>query len=168
MRKPMKPVLRWLFRIAAAMVVLATLAVASIYFLLSRSLPDYDKRLTVDGISAPVEIVRDHSDVPHVFGRTDLDSFFGLGYVHAQDRLWQMVTMRRTVQGRLSEVFGPQTLETDKIMRRFGLYAEARDSVSVQDARTQAALKAYAAGVNARLDEINRDALGRGAPEMFI
>ena len=164
----MGPVLKWLFRIAAAMVVLATLAMASIYFLLSRSLPDYDKRLTVEGISAPVEIVRDHANVPHIFGGTDLDSFFGLGYAHAQDRLWQMVTMRRTVQGRLSEVFGTQTLETDKIMRRFGLYAQARNSVSVQDARTQAALRAYAAGVNARLAEINEDALGRGAPEMFM
>lgn len=164
----MGPVLKWLFRIAAAMVVLATLAIASIYFLLSRSLPDYDKRLTVEGISAPVEIVRDHANVPHIFGQTDLDSFFGLGYAHAQDRLWQMVTMRRTVQGRLSEVFGPQTLETDKIMRRFGFYAQARSSVSVQDARTQAALRAYAAGVNARLKEINEDALGRGAPEMFM
>ncbi|MBZ0123076.1 MAG: penicillin acylase family protein, partial [Roseovarius sp.] len=164
----MRSVLRWLFRIAVAMVALATLAVASIYFLLSRSLPDYDKRLTVEGISAPVEIVRDHANVPHVFGRTDLDSFFGLGYAHAQDRLWQMVTMRRTVQGRLSEVFGTQTLETDKIMRRFGFYAQARSSVGVQDARTQAALRAYAAGVNARLAEINEDALGRGAPEMFL
>jgi len=164
----MAPVLTWLFRIAAGMVALTVLVVLVLYLLLSRSLPEYDKRLTTEGISAPVEIVRDHSAVPHVFGRTDADTFFGLGYAHAQDRLWQMVTMRRTVQGRLSEVFGPQTLRIDRIMRRFGFYEQARDSVNVQDARTRAALDAYAAGVNARLAEINDEALGRGAPEMFV
>ncbi|GAB4300693.1 MAG: hypothetical protein Kow0058_15910 [Roseovarius sp.] len=164
----MRAALTWLFRIAVGLLVLAVLAVGLVYLLLSRSLPDYDKRLQVDGITAPVEIVRDHSAVPHVFGRTDLDSFFGLGYVHAQDRLWQMEIMRRTVQGRLSEVFGPRTLEIDKLMRRFGFYAQARDSVDVQDARTRAALRAYAAGVNARIAEINERALGRGAPELFV
>ena len=164
----MGQVFKWLFRIAGGMVVLAVLVVTMLYFLLSRSLPEYDKRLSVQGISAPVEIVRDNANVPHVFGRTDADTFFGLGYAHAQDRLWQMIMLRRTVQGRLSEVFGPQTIEIDKIMRRFDLYGQARDSVNVQDARTREALDAYAAGVNARLQEINDQARGRGAPEMFL
>ncbi|MEQ9259733.1 MAG: penicillin acylase family protein, partial [Roseovarius sp.] len=164
----MAQVFKWLFRIAGGLVVLAVVAIVIVYFLLSRSLPDYDKRLRVDGLSAPVEIVRDNANVPHVFGQTDRDTFFGLGYAHAQDRLWQMVVMRRTVQGRLSEVFGTQTVEIDKVLRRLGLYAQARDSVNVQDARTREALEAYAAGVNARLKEVNEEARGRGAPEMFI
>jgi penicillin amidase len=150
------------------MIVLAVVAVVVVYFLLSRSLPDYDKTLNVDGITAPVEIVRDNANVPHVFGQSDADSFYGLGYAHAQDRLWQMVMLRRTVQGRLSEVFGPRTLKIDKTLRRFGLYRLARESVEAQDARTRTALEAYAAGVNARLNEINTEALGRGAPEMFV
>jgi len=150
------------------MIVLAVVAVVVVYFLLSRSLPDYDKTLSVEGITAPVEIVRDNANVPHVFGQSDADSFYGLGYAHAQDRLWQMVMLRRTVQGRLSEVFGPRTLKIDKTLRRFGLYRLARESVEAQDARTRAALEAYAAGVNARLNEINTEALGRGAPEMFV
>lgn len=150
------------------MVLLAVAAVLVGYFLLSRSLPDYSKTLGVTGITAPVEIIRNNSNVPHIFGKADADVFFGLGYVHAQDRLWQMTMLRRTVQGRLSEVFGSRTIEIDKVLRRFDLYGLARQSVEVQDARTLAALEAYSAGVNARLGEINQEALGRGAPEMFL
>ncbi|MEO0371820.1 MAG: penicillin acylase family protein, partial [Pseudomonadota bacterium] len=164
----MGQVFKWLFRIAGGMVALTVLTVLVLYFLLSRSLPIYDKDMQVTGITAPVEIVRDNANVPHVFGQTDADSFFGLGYVHAQDRLWQMVMLRRTAQGRLSEIFGTQTVDIDMLMRRLDLYRHARTSVDVQDARTKEALRAYAAGVNARLREINEEARGKGAPEMFI
>jgi penicillin amidase len=164
----MSGLVKWLLRLAGGAILLALLALVGAYFLLSRSLPDYDTTLTVTGVTAPVEIVRDNANVPHILGQTDADSFFGLGYAHAQDRLWQMMTMRRTVQGRLSEVFGPRTVKIDSTLRRFDLYTLARQSVAVQDAETLAALKAYSDGVNARLTEINREALGRGAPEQFI
>lgn len=134
----------------------------------SRSLPEYEGTLRLSGIAAPVEIVRDTAAVPHIFGASDADVFFALGLAHAQDRLWQMTLMRRTVQGRLSEIFGPTTLETDDLMRRLDLYGAARDSVGVQDAQTRAALEAYAAGVNAWLETVNNRALGRGAPEFFL
>src|SRR6056297_2776711 len=165
---PMRVILKWLLRAAVGLVALALVAVLIAYALLSRSLPDYDKRLAVEGVSGPVEIVRDNANVPHVFGETDADTFFGLGYAHAQDRLWQMTMMRRTVQGRLSEVFGARTVRIDSTLRRFDLYNRARASVAAQDAATLAALKAYSDGVNARLTEINRKALGRGAPEQFL
>ncbi|WP_297775509.1 penicillin acylase family protein [uncultured Roseovarius sp.] len=164
----MSGVMKWLLRLAGGAILLAVLAVLGAYFLLSRSLPDYDTTLTVSGLAAPVEIVRDNANVPHILGQTDADSFFGLGYVHAQDRLWQMMTMRRTVQGRLSEIFGPRTVKIDSTLRRFDLYTLARQSVAAQDAETLAALKAYSDGVNARITEINREALGRGAPEQFL
>ncbi|REC57654.1 penicillin acylase family protein [Rhodosalinus sediminis] len=160
--------IRWLFRIAAALVALAAAAVAVVAYLAGRSLPDYDQTQAVAGLSAPVEIVRDTANVPHIFGEADADVFFGLGYAHAQDRLWQMVVLRRTAQGRLSEIFGRRTLEIDTLMRRFGLYLAAQASVAAQDDRTRAALEAYAEGVNARLAEINAESLGRGAPEFFI
>ena len=164
----MKFLFRWLLRIAGALIVLSVLAAVGIYFLAARSLPDYDKTLKVEGLSAPLEIVRDTADVPHIFGKTDDDVFFGLGYAHAQDRLWQMITLRRTAQGRLSELFGTRTLSVDRLMRRLDIYNLAQQSVADQDPRTLAALNAYAAGVNARINEVNRDALGRGAPEMFL
>ncbi|MFY9465905.1 MAG: penicillin acylase family protein [Lentibacter algarum] len=161
-------VFRWLLRIASVLVVLSVLAVMGVYYLASRSLPDYDKALDVSGLTAPTRILRDHSNVPHIFSEEDAAIFFGLGYAHTQDRLWQMTVMRRTAQGRLSEVFGSATLPVDKLLRRFDIYSLARSSVAAQDAETLAALEAYAAGVNARLAEINESALGRGAPEMFL
>ncbi|WP_086000843.1 penicillin acylase family protein [Pseudooceanicola batsensis] len=164
----MGKVFLWLFRIATGLVVLIVAVTVLVYWFASRSLPDYDKTLIVQGISAPVEIVRDSANVPHIFGDRDEDVLYGLGYAHAQDRLWQMLTMRWTVQGRLSEVFGARTLDIDKLLRRFDLYGVAREAVEVQDAETMSKLRAYAAGVNARLDEINTSALGRGAPELFI
>jgi len=159
---------RWLIRISTAVVVLAGAAVILVYYLASRSLPDYDKTLDVTGISQPVRIVRDTANVPHIFGENDKDVFFGLGYVHAQDRLWQMLVLRRTVQGRLSELFGERTVYIDTLLRHLDLYGAATSSVSAQTPEALAALESYSAGVNARIEEINRDALGRGAPEMFL
>ena len=164
----MRVLFLWLLRLTSGAIVLALVAVLGVYYLASTSLPDYDKRLSVEGLSAPVEIVRDNANVPHIFGETDTDVFFGLGYAHAQDRLWQMTILRRTAQGRLSEVFGARTQAVDVTLRRFDLYRLAQAAVAAQDDYTFAALQAYAAGVNARLTEINRDALGRGAPEMFL
>ncbi|WP_415920684.1 penicillin acylase family protein [Tateyamaria sp. SN6-1] len=164
----MAVVFQWLVRLTAGVVVLVVLGVAMIYYLASRSLPDYDAVVRVPAITAPVEIVRDNANVPHIFGQTDADVFQALGFAHAQDRLWQMMMMRRTAQGRLSEVFGTTTVEIDSFLRRLDLYRLAVQSVEAQDDRTRAALTAYAAGVNARLDQINTEALGRGAPEMFL
>ncbi|NDW43435.1 penicillin acylase family protein [Ruegeria sp. PrR005] len=161
-------IFRWLLRLAAGLVILVVATNALVYYLASQSLPEYNQTLEVDGVTAPVEIVRDNNNVPHIFAASDPDVFFGLGYVHAQDRLWQMTMLRRTVQGRLSEVFGQRTVSIDRLMRRLDLYRLAQQSVGAQDAYTTAALRAYAAGVNARLAEINDKALGRGAPEMFL
>ncbi|SFT50199.1 penicillin acylase family protein [Sedimentitalea nanhaiensis] len=161
-------VFRWLLRLAVGLVVLIVLAVGLVYYLASRSLPNYNQTVEVVGLEAPVEIVRDNANVPHIFGGSDGDVFFGLGYAHAQDRLWQMTILRRTAQGRLSEILGTRTVSYDRLLRRLDLYRLAVQSLEDQDAATQQALSAYAAGVNARLAEINREALGRGAPEMFL
>ncbi|MCA1774475.1 MAG: penicillin acylase family protein [Loktanella sp.] len=161
-------VFRWLLRIASALFVLIVAAFALSYYFASRSLVDYDADETVAGLSAPVEIVRDNAAVPHIFGDTDEDVFFGLGYAHAQDRMWQMTMLRRTAQGRLSELFGPRTLPTDRLLRRLDLYNTAIASVAAQDDATKAALDAYSAGVNAWLGKVNEGARGRGAPEMWL
>ena len=158
----------WLLRIATALVVLTFVAVLGVYYFLSRSVPEYDATWEVRGVSAPVEIARNTHAVPHIFGETDADVFFGLGFAHAQDRLWQMTLMRRTAQGRLSELFGERTLRTDELLRRLDLYGLAQQSVAVQDADTMMALEAYARGVNAWINQINERALGRGAPEYFL
>lgn len=158
---------QWLVRIVSGLLLTGFGIGALTYYFAARSLPDYDETYAVEGISAPVEIVRSTENVPHIFGATDEDVYFGLGLAHAQDRLWQMVMARRTVQGRLSEVFGAQTLKTDELMRRLDLYGLAVSSVAAQDPKTNAALEAYAKGVNEWITQVNSGALGRGAPEFF-
>ncbi|GGW22345.1 penicillin acylase [Gemmobacter lanyuensis] len=159
---------RWLIRIVTGLIVMAVLAVVIAYWFLSRSLIDYDEDFTVAGISAPVDIVRNNDNVPHIFGKTDADVFYALGFVHAQDRLWQMTMLRRTAEGRLSELFGTRTLRIDELMRRYDLETLAREALAEQDAPTRAALEAYSAGVNAWIAQVNKDARGRGAPEFFF
>ena len=159
---------RWLLRIFTGLAVLTVLGIALIYWFASRSLPDYSATHEVAGIEAPVSIVRNNANVPHIFGETDRDTYFGLGFAHAQDRLWQMTMLRRTAQGRLSELFGERTVRIDELLRRLDLYGLAVQSVDAQDAGTKAALEAYADGVNAWLARVNEDALGRGAPEFFV
>ncbi|MFA3915522.1 penicillin acylase family protein [Ruegeria hyattellae] len=164
----MRLIFRWLLRITTGLILLIVAGIALVYFLASQSRPDYNREVAVADLSAPVEIVRDNANVPHIFGESDADVYFGLGFAHAQDRLWQMTVMRRTVQGRLSEVFGDRTVGIDRLLRRLDLYRAAQLSVEVQDEETMVALRAYAAGVNARLTQINEESLGRGAPEMFL
>ena len=146
----------------------AALAVGVLWLFLSRSLIDPDMDLAMDGPAGPIEIVRDTAAVPHVFADTDADVYFGLGVAHAQDRLWQMMMLRRTAQGRLSELFGDRTLRTDELIRRLDIYGAARASVRAQDPETAAMLEAYSAGVNAWLAEVALGARGRGAPEFFL
>ncbi|MDT8855805.1 penicillin acylase family protein [Paracoccaceae bacterium Fryx2] len=159
---------RWLLRLFTGLVVLSVLALGVAYYFLGRSLPEYAEAFRLPGISAPVEIVRNNDNVPHIFGATDADVFFALGFAHAQDRLWQMTMLRRTAQGRLSEVFGARTVKIDELLRRFDLYNLSLQSVEAQDAPTRTALEAYARGVNAWIGQVNAEARGRGAPEFFF
>ncbi|MFT6075658.1 MAG: penicillin amidase, partial [Yoonia sp.] len=159
---------RWLFRLASALIVIAIAIIALAYYFASRSLPEYSGTREVIGITAPVEIVRDNANVPHIFGQTNNDVFFALGFAHAQDRMWQMIMLRRTAQGRLSELLGERTLGIDEVMRRFDLYPLAVSSVDAQTDDTKSALAAYAKGVNAWLSAVNAGSRGRGAPEMWL
>ncbi|MDC0737125.1 penicillin acylase family protein [Cognatishimia sp. SS12] len=164
----MATLFKWLLRIAGSLVILSAIILGLVYFFASRSLPDYNKDLQTGYVSAPVEIVRNNANVPHIFGAQDSDVFFALGYAHAQDRLWQMMTMRRTAQGRLSEIFGSRTVRIDSLIRRLDIYPLAVKSVDSLSPRSKTLMTAYANGVNARINEVNRAALGRGAPEMFL
>ena len=159
---------RWLLRIIVGIVGLTLFCGLAAYWFLSRSLVDYSEGFTLLELDGTVEIVRNNDSVPHIFGTTDHDVYFALGFAHAQDRLWQMTMLRRTAQGRLSEIFGERTLPVDELLRRLDLYGLAQQSVSAQDAETQAALQAYADGVNAWINQINVGARGRGAPEFWL
>lgn len=159
---------RWLLRLTVALIVLLVLSGVLAWYFAIRSLPDYNATYQVEGISAPVEIVRSTENVPHLFGQTDEDVFFALGLTHAQDRLFQMTLLRRAAQGRLSEIYGPGAFAADDLARRLELYRNAATSVAIQDQPTRAALEAYAQGVNQWIAKVNEGAMGRGAPEFFL
>ncbi len=159
---------KWLTRALITFFLLTSLVAIISYNLASRSLPDYNKSLFSDKIENKVDIIRDSSNVAHIFSLENNDAFFALGYAHAQDRFWQLNILRRSAQGRLSELFGQKTLELDEFVRRLNLYNLARSSVKHQTEQTKSILRAYSNGVNARVKEINNQALGRGSPEMFL
>ncbi len=123
------------------------LAAAAVY--VARSFPTLDGDLKVPGLQQPVAIERDPSDVTHVKAQSAHDAWFGIGYVHAQERGWQLEFNRRLMHGELSEVFGDATLETDKLMRTLGILRAARAQWEGLPADAQAALQAYADGINA-------------------
>jgi len=115
------------------------------------SLPQHSGGAEVAGLSKSLIIRRDKAGIPYIRTDSDEDAYFALGYVHAQDRFWQMETMRRFGAGRLSEIMGEATVGTDKWMRTLGLYQLVEQQVEDLDAPVRHALLAYARGVNAWL-----------------
>ncbi len=112
-------------------------------------------RAGIQGASNSILVIRDQYGVPHIRARTDLDAFFAQGYVHAQDRLWQMELNRRTGAGRLSEILGSAALGNDKFLRTWGFYRAAEASYPALSDRAKDILKAYTAGVNAFISQGN-------------
>lgn len=139
--------------VAALGVILLLLLVATAagWLHLRRSLPQLDGEARAEGLGAAVQVVRDREGVPHVLARSERDAWLAMGYVHAQDRLWQMEFQRRVGQGRLSEFIGERAFDTDRLMRTLGIARMAERIVPRLDAGSRAHLEAYAAGVNAFL-----------------
>src|SRR5881396_1194375 len=154
----MRFALKALLIVAGLALVVATTASLALYVYARRSLPVLGGTLVVPGaqssgpaITAPIEIVRDADAIPHVFATNKLDALFGLGYVHAQDRLWQMEFQRRIGSGRLSEIFGHATIPQDRFLRTVGFGRAARAAWDRMPAAAKADINAYVAGVNAFL-----------------
>lgn len=122
--------------------------VASILFWLHGGLPQRHQVVDYQGLSQPVTVIRDKLGVPTIMANTDLDAFSVMGFVHAQDRLWQMEYKRRLAQGRLSEVFGKSKLDTDRYMRTLGLYDSAQQAIQHLPSSAITVLQAYSLGVN--------------------
>jgi penicillin amidase len=142
----------WRIVAATAALVVTGLGVG-IYGWLVRSLPAVEGTINVAGLSQPVRIVRDNFAIPHIFATHAHDAYFALGYVHAQDRLWQMEMNRRIAYGRLSELFGSATVSTDRFLRLLDIERRATGDLASLDPTTQDVLEAYARGVNAFLED---------------
>ncbi|MDO5627014.1 MAG: penicillin acylase family protein [Mobilicoccus sp.] len=107
--------------------------------------------LTLTGLQGEVDITRDQYGVPHVRADTDTDVVFALGFLHWQDRSWQMEFQRRIAAGRLSEVLGETTLDQDRFLRTMGFRRVAEASLPALEPRNRALISAYTAGVNAAM-----------------
>lgn len=118
----------------------------------TRSHPQLAGRHDVAGTTANIEVVRDTFGVPHIRATTDIDALFGLGFVHAQDRLFQLDSTRRFALGRVAEVAGSRLVESDRFMRRLGLADRAARDYARLDDDARALLDAYARGVNVGIE----------------
>src|SRR5262249_53252655 len=111
-----------------------------------------DGVLRVRGPKAEIVVARDELGVPRIVAQNGDDALFALGFVHAQDRLWQMELTRRVGAGRLAALVGGDALSVDRFMRTLGLYHLAEQSLDHLNADTKRGLEAYSAGVNAYID----------------
>ena len=124
-----------------------------------KSFPQIDGEITLPGLDGPVDIYRDSSGIPHIYATTDHDLIFAQGYVHAQDRFWQMDFWRHQGTGTLSEMMGKATLGTDKFIRTLGWGRISEEEYSRMSSDKQAILETYADGINAYLADHKGTAL---------
>lgn len=108
-------------------------------------------KTTVAGLEAPVEIIRDRYDIPHCFAQSASDALFALGYVQAQDRLWQMQWNRRAAMGRLAEIAGPEALPVDRFCRTLGIGRASQEAWNATPSERRQQLAPYVAGINAAI-----------------
>ena len=144
--------MKWVWRSLAVVTALLILVPGGGLLWLRTSLPQISGKQSVAGIGASVRITRDSNGIPHIRAASMEDARFALGFVHAQDRLFQMEFTRLLGSGRLSEVVGDSTLGIDRAMRTLGLRGIAEANVASLSAGSRAALDAYTRGVNAYLD----------------
>lgn len=143
--------LRVLITIISVLVVIAIVLGAVGVYLARSSFPQTTGEVKLSGLDFPVDIYRDGYGIPNIYAQTSHDLFFAQGYVHAQDRFWQMDFWRHIGSGRLSEMFGKAQLETDTFLRTLGWARVAQQELDAMNPDELALLQAYADGVNAYL-----------------
>ncbi len=143
--------LRWLRRLAAALALLAAAAAGAILFAMRASLPVLDGVVEAAGADAEIEILRDAHGIPHINAQSERDAWFGLGFVHGQDRLYQIAFSRLLGRGELASVLGTRSIGADRYFRTLGLHHVAERNAAALPRDAQQLMNAYAAGINAAL-----------------
>jgi penicillin amidase len=133
----------------AVVVVLALAATGFVVWSVRRAFPDVDGRLALPGLTAPVTVYRDAHGIPQLYAESAHDLFLAQGYVHAQDRFWEMDFRRHVTAGRTAELFGPDLVPTDAFLRTSGWRRVAEQEWDILAPDTRTYLQAYADGVNA-------------------
>ena len=142
---------RWAVWVALGLVLLLVVLAAVATWTVRRPLPQTGGEIEVSGLVADVEVIRDAHGIPQLYADTDDDLMRAQGFVHAQERFFEMDVRRHVTAGRLSEIFGGDTLGTDKFIRTMGWRNVAEEEWALLEPSTREALTAYAEGVNAYL-----------------
>lgn len=149
--------LRWTIRILGGLLALVLLFVIGggiyAYYEVHASFPQVSGTLKVQGLQHPVTVIRDEHGIPQVYAQDTADLYFAQGYIHSQDRFWEMDFRRHVTAGRLSELFGKDQIETDEFIRTMGWRRVAAVEYARASATTRAYLQDYAKGVNAWLGQ---------------
>ncbi len=151
MTSPLKKSLKILAWILGSVLALLLLATGWAWWRINGSLPALDGTVKLSGLGAPVAVERDALGVPTITAATRADAARALGFLHAQDRFFQMDLMRRSGAGELSELFGAAALDYDKSHRLHGFRRTAEKALALVSPEKRAVLEAYAAGINAGL-----------------
>ncbi|WP_435622558.1 penicillin acylase family protein [Flagellimonas sp.] len=134
--------------------ILLVLLIVGTAFFFNSLKPNYSGEQALEGLHGDVTVYYDSFGIPHIYAEQEEDAFRALGYVHAQDRLWQMELLRRVAIGRLSEVFGSDLVETDKFFLSLGIDENTKEAVKNLDANSPTAKlsNAYLEGINAFIE----------------
>lgn len=149
--------MKLLLRLTIGLLILLTLfAIASLFFISSKA-PKLEGKLKLDGLENKVEVFFDEYGIPHIYAQNEADAYYGLGYIHAQDRLFQMELLRRLGRGQLAEILGPDLAETDRFFRTIGIEQTAQKANKVffeksEDDPIRIAAEAYYQGINSFID----------------
>ena len=141
-------------------VILIVAAAGGGYIAARRSFPQTEGSLRLPGLGASVQVYRDPMGVPHIYASSLHDLLMAQGFVHAQDRFWQMEFSRRIGSGRLAEILGPSALDSDLFIRTVGWHRTAAQELEQMSAEELATLQAYADGVNAYISSRGPNRLG--------
>ena len=151
--------MKFIKRFLLALIIIVFLIASGVYFWLKSTAPDYSGDIDIKGLHQPVNVTFDKFGVPHIDAKDAHDAYLALGYIQAQERLFQMEMIRRVAGGRLSEILGKDLVKTDKKLRNLRLYQMARKSskkfFNGNDEPYQKETLAYLAGVNAFIDKGN-------------
>jgi penicillin amidase len=139
-------------RILSILLVVIVLAAAGgmIYLnhIKTRALPDYNEDIDLAGLRAPVSVFRDSMGIPHIYAESGEDLYRTVGYVMAQDRMWQMDLLRRITTGRLSEVLDPGLVEADRLFRALDFSSKSQVVIAATDPEILLQLEAFTDGIN--------------------
>ncbi|MEO9805169.1 MAG: penicillin acylase family protein [Reichenbachiella sp.] len=144
-------------KVFSILFIVVFLSIVGVYWYTQSLMPNYSGEFKLSGLSNDTEVHFDAYGIPHVYADNEIDAYRALGYVHAQDRLWQMEVVRRIAPGRLSEIFGSKLLKTDKLFRALGIQQYSEQSLATFEAsgdpKIKSAAKAYLDGINTFLNE---------------